>query len=166
MHVNGVIVFAAQYLLYGMVLVAGLVWLSRDKAGKWLLAGEAVVGLALVGIGIWVAGTLHADPRPFVHDPASAPLFPHPADNGFPSDHSAAAALLAALVLRHQRLVGAVLAAAAVLVAVARVAAHVHHGQDVVAGLAVGLVAAVVAGLLVDRGARVLSHRRKVGPSR
>jgi membrane-associated phospholipid phosphatase len=148
--VTAVIVVVAQYLLYPIALVAGLVWLTRDRAGKVALAGQALVGLALVGIGIWVAAALHTDPRPFVHDPASTPLFPHPADNGFPSDHSAAAALLAVLVFRHRRLIGVLLAVGAVLIAVARVAAHVHHAQDVVAGLGIGAVAGAVAVLSVD----------------
>jgi undecaprenyl-diphosphatase len=89
-----------------------------------------------------------------VHDPASKPLFPHPADNGFPSDHSAAAGLLTALVVRYRRILGAAVAVGAALVAWARVAAHVHHGQDVIAGLAIGVVAGLLAiwlaGLLAD----------------
>lgn len=155
---TAVIVVVAQYLLYPMALVAGLVWLTRDRAGKVALAGQALVGLALVGIGIWVAAR-HTDPRPFVHDPASTPLFPHPADNGFPSDHSAAAALLAVLVFRYRRLIGALLAVGAVLIAVARVAAHVHHAQDVVAGLGIGAVAGAVAILSV--GAALSAWRRR-----
>jgi undecaprenyl-diphosphatase len=86
-------------------------------------------------------------------------LFPHPADNGFPSDHSAAAGLLVALVIRYQRLIGALLGVCAVLVAVARVAAHVHHAQDVVAGLGIGVVAGALAVVAVDRGVRVWQRR-------
>jgi undecaprenyl-diphosphatase len=157
---NTLIVVVAQYLLYALAVVAGVVWLTRDRSGKWTLAAQAVVGLALVGIGIWIAGALHTDPRPFVSDPASAPLFPHPADNGFPSDHGAAAALLAVLVARHQRAVGALLVVGAVLIAIARVAAHVHHAQDVVAGLGIGVLAGVLAIVLVDAGSRALRRRR------
>jgi undecaprenyl-diphosphatase len=159
MSVNGSVVFLAQYLLYVMAAVAGVVWLTRNRVGKGALAAQAVVGLALLWIGITVAAALHVDPRPFVHDPASAPLFPHPADNGFPSDHSAAAGLLVALVIRYQRLIGALLGICAVLVAVARVAAHVHHAQDVVAGLGIGVVAGALAVVAVDRGVRVWQRR-------
>jgi membrane-associated phospholipid phosphatase len=166
--VNEPIVLIAQDLLYVLVLMAAGVWLTRDRRGKVDLAAEAVVGLVIVGIGLALASHLHSDPRPFVHDPHSAPLFPHPADNGFPSDHSAAAGLLTALVLRYKRWLGAVVAAGAVAIAWARVAAHVHHAQDVVAGLCIGLAAGVLAAWLVQllvrrverQGGRPAAERR------
>jgi membrane-associated phospholipid phosphatase len=149
--VRALIVAVAQDLLPVLGFAAALVWVTRDRAGKVALAGQAAVGLLLVGVGIWLAGTLHVDPRPFVQDPSSPPLFPHAADNGFPSDHGAAGGLLAALVTRHKRVVGAVVAAGAVLIAAARVAAHVHHVQDVVAGLAIGAAAGVLAVWIINR---------------
>jgi undecaprenyl-diphosphatase len=85
-----------------------------------------------------------------VQDPSTVALLPHPADNGFPSDHAAAGGLLTALVLRHRRALGVAVGIGAVLVAVARVAAHVHHVQDVAAGLLLGLAAGGV-GILVTR---------------
>jgi membrane-associated phospholipid phosphatase len=148
--VTAVVVAVAQYLLFGLALVAGLIWLALDRAGKVRLAAEAVLGLAVLGAGIWLAGTLHVDPRPFVQDPSLHPLFPHPPDNGFPSDHAAAAGLLTALVLRYRRGLGVVVGIGAVLVAAARVAAHVHHLQDVAAGLLIGLAAGGVAILLTS----------------
>lgn len=141
---NGLIVAIAQYLLYVLVVVAGIVWLTLDRPGKVRFALEGILGLIVVGIGIWLAGHLHTDPRPFVHDPASTPLFPHPADNGFPSDHSAAAGLLTVLVARYRRVIGALVGVGAALVAWSRVAAHVHHLQDVAAGLAIGAVAGLI----------------------
>jgi undecaprenyl-diphosphatase len=151
--VNTLIVLIAQDLLFVLALVAGLIWLGLDRPGKVRLAAEAVVGLAVLGLGIWLAGTLHADPRPFVQNPSLHPLFPHPRDNGFPSDHAATAGLLTALVLRYRRGLGVLVGIGAVLVAAARVAAHVHHLQDVVAGLLIGLAAGGVAILLVSLAA-------------
>ena len=63
----------------------------------------------------------------------------------------------------------------AAVVAWARVAAHVHHAQDVLAGLAIGAVAAVLAiwlfgrvlavlrrkGMLTDDRARTTADRRR-----
>jgi undecaprenyl-diphosphatase len=156
---TAVVVLAAQDLLYVLAAVAVVVWLLLDRPGKVRLTVEALLGLALVGVGIVVAAHLHTDPRPFVTD-GSVPLFPHPADNGFPSDHSAAAGLLAALVARHRRVVGALVAAGAVVVAWARVAAHVHHLQDVAAGLGIGALAGLVAIWLASL---VLGSGRRTG---
>jgi undecaprenyl-diphosphatase len=157
--VNEIVVAIAQYLLFVLVVVAGVTWLVQDRVRKATMAAEAVVGLALVGIGILLAGHLHTDPRPFVHDPHSTPLFPHPADNGFPSDHSAAAGLLTALVLRYKRWWGVAVGVGAVLIAWARVAAHVHHLQDVAAGLVIGLAAGALAAWLVGLLVGLLENR-------
>src|SRR3954453_20991005 len=154
---NLLVVAVAQYLLFGLALLAGLTWLTLDRAGKLRLAMEAVLGLAVVGLAIWIAGSLHVDPRPFVQDPSTAALFPHPADNGFPSDHAAAGGLLTALVVRHRRTPGVLIGVGAVLVAAARVAAHVHHVQDVLAGLLLGLAAGAAA-VLVTRIAAAGIH--------
>lgn len=163
--VNTLIVILAQYLLYVLVGVAALAWWTSSRP-KVLPTTEAVLGLVLVGIGIWVAGRLHTDPRPFMHDPASTPLFTHAAGNGFPSDHSAAAGLLTALVFRQKRLVGVLVATGAVLIAWARVAAHVHHAQDVIAGLAIGGAAGALAIWLVSLLTATLRGRGlTVGPA-
>jgi membrane-associated phospholipid phosphatase len=158
--VNTLIVLVAQYLLVGLALLAGFTWLTLDRAGKLRLAVEAVVGLAVVGAAIWIAGKVHVDPRPFVQDPATHPLFAHPADNGFPSDHAAAGGLLTALVLRYRRVLGVVVGVGAILIDVARVAAHVHHAQDVVAGLALGLLAGIAGVLVTAVAARRLAAAR------
>jgi undecaprenyl-diphosphatase len=149
--VDTVVVVIAEYLLYALAAIAFGVWLRQDNRGKLVLGLQGVVALLLVGIGITVAAALHSDPRPFVHDPHSHPLFAHVADNGFPSDHSVAAAMVAALVFAYRRALGLVLAVGAALIGVARVAAHVHHAQDVVAGLALGALAAYAAVWLVNR---------------
>lgn len=161
---NTLIVDIAQYLLFVLLAISGVVWLTLDRGGKVVLAAQAIVGLAIVGAGIWIAGKVHTDPRPFVTDPASRPLFPHPADNGFPSDHSAAAALMATLVFRYRRWVGLLIAAGAAAIAWARVAAHVHHGQDVLAGLAIGLVAGVLGLVIVEAAAAAVRRRQESEP--
>jgi undecaprenyl-diphosphatase len=157
--VTTTIVAVGQYLLFVLAAVAVLVWLRLGRADRWRLAAETVVGLAVLGAAIWVAGALHVDPRPFVQDPATPALFPHPADNGFPSDHAAAGGLLAALVVRYRRVTGALVGVGAVVVGAARVAAHVHHVQDVVAGLALGLLAGAGGALLVAAGTSLAQRR-------
>jgi len=141
----------AQYLLWVMVAGFALVWLlAESRRGKIELAAQAVVGIVLMVIFLYVAKSVHHDPRPFVQNPHITPLFGHSRDDGFPSDHSLAAGLIATLVLLRHRLVGIAFVAAAIAIAWARVAAHVHHLQDVVAGLLLGGLAAVLAWLIVS----------------
>jgi membrane-associated phospholipid phosphatase len=148
---NSVIAWSANYLLWVMAAAAAIYWLVREpRAGKITLAASAVVGLVLTFLFIAVAAKLHADPRPFAQNPRVRPLIAHSADNGFPSDHAAAAGLLAMLILFRHRPFGVLLSIAAILVAASRVAAHVHHLQDVVAGLALGAAAAITATVLVN----------------
>lgn len=150
------IAFVATDLLWILAACFALIWLLVEgRHGKVTLACATVIGLVLVLVLILIAGAVHNDPRPFVDNPALRPLISHGPDNGFPSDHSAAAALIATLVILRHRWFGAALAVGALAVAWARVAAHVHHVQDVVAGLAIGAAAgwagALLAGVLITR---------------
>src|SRR3954451_22070858 len=57
--VDTLIVWVAQYLLFGLALLAGLTWLALDRPGKVRLAAEALVGLAVLGVLIWLAAAAH-----------------------------------------------------------------------------------------------------------
>jgi undecaprenyl-diphosphatase len=149
--VHAVDSLVAQDGLYVVALVAFVVWVAAPRPEKVALAVEMAVGLLAVVVLVKVAGALHDDPRPFVSDPAVHPWFAHPADNGFPSDHTAVAALTSLVVLRRRRTTGLVLLAVTVLIGASRVLAHVHHVQDIVAGVVIGLVGAV-AGVLAWHG--------------
>ena len=133
----------ADYALYAVALGGVLAWLRVPRADKAPLAVAAVVAVLLVAVGVKVAGMVWTDPRPFVVD-HTAPLIPHPADNGFPSDHTALATAVAAVVLLWHRRAGAALLVLAVLLGAARVGAHVHHWPDILAGLAIGVVCAAL----------------------
>lgn len=134
----------AQYAIFLVALGAVAVWVVVDRPVKIPLAVQAVLTVLIVAGLVKLASTLHTDPRPFVVDPSLKPMFPHPPDNGFPSDHTALAAGVAFLVIAYRRWVGVGLLAIAVGIGLARVAAHVHHLQDIGAGLLIGLVAATV----------------------
>ena len=138
----------ADYALYAVGLAAVVAWLRAPRAEKAPFAVAGVVAAALVAVGVKLAGGLWTDPRPFVVD-HTAPLIAHSADNGFPSDHTALATAVAAVVLLWHRRTGAALLAVAVLLGSARMAAHVHHWPDVLAGFAIGLVCAALGSLVV-----------------
>ncbi|GAC1328198.1 MAG: hypothetical protein NVSMB13_15160 [Mycobacteriales bacterium] len=112
--------------------------------------------------------------RPFVAMPGALLLVKHSVDPGFPSDHAVmAGAVAAALFFVSRRLawVGVVLA---LVMAFARVYVGVHYPSDVLAGLAVGAVVAVLVELLLGRPVAMLVRRLEdtalrpllAGPSR
>jgi membrane-associated phospholipid phosphatase len=158
---NSVIVWVAQDLLFVLaVVVAGLV-LAAPYGARWRSAAAGVLSVGVVVVLIAIAAALHTDPRPFVVDRALHPLFAHGTDNGFPSDHSAAAGLLTVLAWRLRAFVGGIVAVCAGLVAAARVIAHVHHVQDVVAGLLLGALASLIAIAIVDGFHSLVTARRQ-----
>ncbi|MCU1538834.1 MAG: superfamily protein, partial [Humibacillus sp.] len=131
---------------YGVPLIAVLalaVWVVADRPTKVSLAVAGVVALAAVGVILLVSGAAWFDPRPFVVD-GQPPLVPHPADNGFPSDHTTVAAAAAGVVAAYRRRAGALLLVLAALVGASRVLVHVHHVPDVVAGWGFGVLAAAI----------------------
>ena len=123
-------------------LAAFVVGLWRGRPHRLLpwfaLATVAAVGLNLLG------GHLFFDQRPFVRL-GVAPLFAHSMDNGFPSDHSAVAAFLAAILWFIDGPTAAVAIVAAVAIGVARVYALVHWPVDIIAGWCIGALPAAIA---------------------
>jgi undecaprenyl-diphosphatase len=151
---DALIVAVSQYLLYFVLLAAAVIWLYLPRPDKVGMAAQAIVALVIMVVLIKLAAGIYTDPRPFVVDPSIKPLFAHPADNGFPSDHTALAATVALVVMMYRRWLGAGLLAAGIVLGAARVAAHVHHAPDIAAGV-------LIAGLAVGAASVIW---RSVGP--
>ena len=146
--VDQLIVIVAQYAIYAVAVGAVIAWLLVSRPAKFDLAAQAIVTVILVAILVKVAGAVHTDPRPFVQDPSLKPMFPHPADNGFPSDHTALTFGIATIVFVYRKAIGVALTVISLGIGAARVAAHVHHVQDIVAAVVIGVVAALLSLLL------------------
>lgn len=143
MHI--LLLFLAKYLLFIVALVAFAYWLtvSRPEKIRMMIFGAvaAVVTLALAKLG----AMLYYDPRPFVSHHVT-PLYPHGTDNGFPSDHTLAAAFIALTVLSSHKKLGLALLAGAVLIGASRIIGHIHSPIDIIGSLvfaAIGYIAAV-----------------------
>ena len=158
---NTLIADLAQYGFIISFVIAFLVWLRLPRTQKLELLVAGVVGgiacLALIKLG----GALYYDTRPFVTQ-GVAPLFPHGADNGFPSDHTAVTMFVALCVLVVSRPWGLALVAVSLVAGVARVIAHVHSPIDIVGAVAIAAVAAAV-GWLVARW--IFERRRRAATS-
>lgn len=105
-------------------------------------AGALSAALALA-IGQGIADVVDRV-RPFVADPHQVHLFAaHANDASFPSDHATASFAIAVAILLRKRSWGIFALAAATLLSVGRVAVGYHYPSDVLAGAALGAVAAL-----------------------
>jgi undecaprenyl-diphosphatase len=148
---------ASEILFLGLLIAAFVVVGGAHQAAT----RRAVVAAGLsAGLGLAVAAVISRlvdRPRPFVAHPGSVHLFAqHAADPGFPSDHATAAFAIAVALLLRSRRWGAVALAAAIVLAATRVAMGIHYPTDVLAGAAVGSLAAIV---LYQARVRALLHR-------
>lgn len=135
---------AAQYGFIVSFLIAAAVWLRLPRRQKIELLVAGLVGAALCLALVKLGGALYYDPRPFVTQHV-VPLFSHPADNGFPSDHTVLTMFVALSVLYYSRTWGLVLVAVSLLAGVARVLAGVHTPVDILAAVAMAAFAAFAA---------------------
>lgn len=123
-------IFTAKYLVYIIVVIAGIYWLTlpKEQKIKMIIFGAitAIVAFALTRIG----GAIYFDPRPFVNSNVM-PIYPHAANNGFPSDHTALAFTAAAAVFYMNKKFGAGLFILAALVGASRIIGHIHSPIDI-----------------------------------
>ncbi|GHF63385.1 undecaprenyl-diphosphatase [Deinococcus metalli] len=141
----------AVFLASGLIAVlaagfAALVWVYRGVLTR-ALAVRLVVSGALAVLLALLTGHLIHDPRPFIVDHYT-PLAHASVDNGFPSDHTLVAALLAGWVAWLARRWVPVFVLGVLAVLLGRLAIGAHHTLDVVgsvliAGVALGIAAAL-----------------------
>ncbi len=133
------------YLVPILGVAAFAIWLVARPGGsrRWKLASASALASAALALLInqAIAKAWHRD-RPYQDHHVYHP-YAHSHDPSFPSDHSSAAFGIAFAVLLYDRLVGAAFVAVAILIAVGRVFIGAHYLTDVLAGAAVGLLAAV-----------------------
>jgi len=120
---------------------------------RWTVA--AILTLLLSFLGAQIAAALYNDPRPFVAG-HYRPLIAHVADNGFPSDHSLAAAVIVAVVGFARWLWSLPFVLLGGIIEAARVGAGLHHPIDVIGSDVVVSIAAVLAAVLAPAIARRL----------
>lgn len=156
---HGPVVDYASYgvVLFGALLVAGFL-LARARRDPLLLARSVLAG---AGVLLAVAANqpiVHAvaERRPYDQLSGVLVLVHRSADASFPSDHATMAGAATAGLLLVDRRLGLTAAVAAVLMAFARVYVGAHFPLDVLAGLAVGAVVAVLVQLAAPALARVV----------
>jgi undecaprenyl-diphosphatase len=135
----------AEVLFLAMLVLAFLVAGGHRRAEIRRAAVAAGLSAGLGLVAAKVISTVVDRPRPFVAHPDAVHLFSsHAADPGFPSDHATAAFAIGVALFLRNRVWGSIVLVAAAVLAVGRVAMGVHYPTDVIAGAALGTLAALV----------------------
>lgn len=144
------------YAKYGLVVFAALVLLGvwrRRGASDRQLAASVWAGLGtLLAVAVnQPVAALVAEARPYAARPSALVLVDRTTDWSFPSDHSVMAGAAAVGLLLVSRRLGALAAAAALVMAAARVYVGAHYPHDVLAGLLLGGAVAALGWLLLQQ---------------
>lgn len=131
-------------VLFGLLLVAGLLMARRGSSRT--LAGAVWAPLAvLLAVAVnQPLGHLVHESRPYVTHPNAVRLAGITTDFSFPSDHAVMAGSTAAALWLISRRLGSVAAVLALLMAFTRVYIAAHYPWDVLGGLALGCLVALL----------------------
>lgn len=151
MTFEDIVIFTAEHLHFIVVAIAGFVFLGYRfrNLQKQIVLTAIISGVLALGIDK-LLNQLIDSPRPFVVD-GIVPLFSHVADNGFPSEHTLFATVIAGIVFLYQRKIGSLLLLFALLIGIARIFAGVHHLKDVLGGIFIAVLAVYVAQQIVSK---------------
>ncbi len=152
--VHEVLFLIAKYLFLVVGLAALIYWLrvpSGDK--KRLVVFGLIAGIVAFGL-VKLGAALYYDPRPFISHHLT-PLFPHGADNGFPSDHTVLTAFIAVTMYSSSKKLGLALLVLSLLIGIARVVGHIHSPIDIIGSL----VFAAIGGLAAFWLTPIVLHR-------
>ena len=141
--INSLFIFGAKYLFIAVIAIAIYYSIKQPRAVQKKIAIFGVSVLPLSYIAAKIAGLFYYDPRPFVQT-GIAPLIPHVADNGFPSDHTLICAAIAAAIYPFNKKISVLLWALTVLVGLSRVFVGVHHVVDIIGSVAISMMVGTV----------------------
>lgn len=146
-------------ILFGALLVLGW-WVARSRGARTVAASgwAAAATLLAVAVNQPLVHDFH-EARPYTDRSHLLVLAQRSSDFSFPSDHAVMAGAAAAGLWLVSRRLGLIAAAAAGLMAVARVYIAAHYPHDVVAGLAVGAAITLLGWWLLRRPLTTLVER-------
>ena len=138
---NLTVTFLASFLIWFLYAGLLILWITDGKIKK-----ETVIHALLASLTAWLLAefikSLIPTVRPFLLNGNPIKTLTFPSDGAFPSAHAATAFALAVTVWFHDRKVGWIYLALALIIGIARVVANVHYPQDILGGAVLGILIA------------------------
>jgi undecaprenyl-diphosphatase len=144
------IVLSAQYIIFISAITAVITTVFSKKTIRNNIIKLAILSFIIAFLVTFIAGMSYYNARPFVVENIE-PLFPHKADNGFPSDHTLITLLLSSTVFVFRHKPGIILGILGVLTGVFRVLSNVHYPIDIIGSIIIALLATYIAWLILRR---------------
>ena len=159
MHIKGILPVLSDGLVFAIALIS-VVWIYLHHLGRIKMAiTDSFFTLGIpIGVAVIVSeglSTLFDRARPFVANKEITLLVPHNADGGFPSHHMTVMVVIAVSLWFRNHNLGKILFSLALISGLARIGAGIHYPSDIIAGLVIGWISA----LLINRFTRDLRLR-------
>ncbi|MBE6837154.1 MAG: phosphatase PAP2 family protein [Ruminococcus sp.] len=131
-------------------IVAGLALMTIKKTRK---IGYCVIVSLLVTVILnnYMLKEIFDRTRPFVADPSIKLLIDIPHGSSFPSGHTSSSFAAATAIFMYNRKMGVFALAYATLMGLSRIYLHVHYATDVIGGMIVGIVIAVLVAIGIEK---------------
>jgi len=141
---DSVMVFCARDLVWVMLLILAVLWISgRSVNQKGVFYACLSAALAILVAG-WIISPIVDHPRPFVEHQVHQ-LVPHDADPSFPSDHTTFTFSIAFTVcMLLKRRMGILMIVLASLTGIGRVYTGVHYPADIAGGIILALLSSML----------------------
>ncbi len=153
-----VIVLLASKLHIVIVLIAIAAFVFAGHKRRFAIAMYGLIALPLSYVLGKFASSLYYTNRPFV-DLDVPPLVAHLANNGFPSEHTLYAMVIALIIFLLNKRIGILLITLAILVGLGRVLALVHNPIDIIGSVFIAVFAVMTARYLVNLQFKLSIHK-------
>ena len=125
------------WILFGIIMI----FFKKTRATGVMLLCAVAIGFAIGELGL---KHFVARPRPFVQNPEIIPIIKLPSGYSFPSGHSCSSFAAATVIFARHKKLGIFALAVASLIVFSRLYNYVHFPTDVLCGMLLGVVCAVV----------------------
>ncbi len=140
---DGFAIFFAKYFEY-VLLLSLLIFLAVGFRKYWKMVIESLVSAVLARLVIVnIIRFIWFKPRPFIDNTVNL-LIEHPDKAAFPSGHAAFYFALSTIIFLYNKKIGILFYIGSSLIVVSRVFIGIHWPADILAGIVVGVLSALL----------------------